>query len=210
MTDPSPKVPRRERERLRHRQEILDAARQLVADRGIEGVTVEQVAKQAEFAIGSIYRHFSAKEDLILAVVGDFADSLIDEIEGVIQAPDPYPQRLRALVALSLQHQAECLPLFEAMMMLPGQFPVPGSEVATRMQEMHARLLGALEGIIVAGEAEGLLRPGARRSHTIALASLMSGYAKIAFLSGMLPEGDPVDEIVNAFLDGARVRGGAR
>lgn len=209
MTDPNPKVPRRERERLRHRQEILDAARQLVTDRGIEGVTVEQVARQAEFAIGSIYRHFSTKEDLILAVVGDFADSLIDEVVGVIQGPEPYLARLRALVALSLQHQAECLPLFEAMMALPGQFPVPGSEVASRMQEMHARLLRALEGIIVVGEAEGFLRPSARRSHTIALASLMSGYAKIAFLSGMVPEGDPVDEILNAFLNGARASGGA-
>lgn len=209
MTDPSPKVPRRERERLRHRQEILDAARLIVSDRGIEGVTVEQVARQAEFAVGSIYRHFSSKEDLILAVVGDFADSALEEIEAIASQPVPYLDRLRQFVAVSLHQQAECQPLFDALMMLPGRLPLPGTEVGDQMQGMHHRHLAAIEGMIAVGEAEGVLRPGARLGHTIALASLIFGYARISTMGGLPTAGDPATEILHSFLDGARERGGA-
>ncbi len=208
MTDPNPKVPRRERERLRHRQEILDAARQIVGDRGIEGVTVEQVAKQADFAVGSIYRHFSSKEDLILAVVGEFADGMFEEMAAVTADDRPFDEQLARFVRLSLAHQAECQPLFEALMTLPGQFPAPGSETGTRMMAMHQRFLGALDAIVALGEEAGELRKGARSSHVIALGALLHGYAKVACMGGVPMVADPTHEILRSFLHGARAEGG--
>lgn len=206
MQDLHSKLPRRERERLRHRQEILDAARRLVADHGIEGLTVEQVARQSEFAIGSIYRHFNSKEELILAVVGDFAEGFFEEVEAVVSEDLPYLLRLERFIHLSLQHQAECQPLFEAFLALPGQLPAPGTEVSERMMGMHHRYLSCLEAIIAAGEAEGLLRTGARRPLALALASLLHGYAKLCFLGDFST--DPAGEVFAFFLDGARARGG--
>jgi AcrR family transcriptional regulator len=205
MTDPSPKVPRRERERLRHRQEILDAARRIAADRGIEGLTVEQVAKQAEFAVGSIYRHFASKEELILAVVGDFADAMFDEMAAIVGSSAPFLERLDRFVRRSLEQQADCRPLFEALMALPGSLPAPGSEAAQRMEELHRRHLALLESVVAAGEEAGVLRPGARLSQAIALGSLLIGFAKAGTV---LPGLDAPAEIVRSFLDGARVRGG--
>lgn len=207
MTETTPRVPRRERERLRHRQEILDAARRLVATRGIEGVTVEDVARQAEFAVGSIYRHFSSKEELILAVVGEFADGMFEEMAGVAAEPLPFLERLEMFVRLSLEHQAECQPLFEALLHLPGQLPAPGSDVANRMMAMHHRFLGSLEAIVAIGEEAGVLRSGARWSHVIALGSLLHGYARVASLGGAPLQGDPATEVLRSFLDGARAPG---
>ncbi len=208
MTEPASKVPRRERERLRHRQEILHAARHLVGARGIEGLTVEQVAREAEFAVGSIYRHFSSKEELIVAVVGDFADDIIEEMSEIVAEPSPYLDRLERFVRLSLQHQAECQPLFEALLTLPGQFPVPGTTTGDQMMEMHRRYLTVLEAIIAAGEAEGVLRPGARLSHAVALAALLQGYAKVCWMGGVALATDPASEVLASFLDGSRARTG--
>lgn len=201
------KVPRRERERLRHRQEILDAARQIVADRGIEGVTVEQVAKQADFAVGSIYRHFSSKEELILAVVGDFADDMFEEMAAVAAEPGPYLERLDKFIRLSLQHQSECQPLFEALMTLPGQLPAPGSDTRARMMAMHQRFLGSLDTMVGLGEQAGVLRSGARMSNAIALGALLHGYAKVTCLGDLALPFDPAEEVKRSFLDGARARG---
>lgn len=206
MNDPLPKVPRRERERLRHRQEILDAARRIVADRGLEGVTVEQVARQAEFAVGSIYRHFSSKEELILELVGEFADGMLDEIAVVVAQPLPFLGRLEQFVRLSLQHQAACQPLFEALLTLPGGLPAPGTEAAARMQAMHLRYLAVLDALIEAGERDGVLLPGARLRHAVALAALLHGYAKVAWMGGLSLPTDPASEVLRSFLDGARAR----
>jgi TetR/AcrR family transcriptional regulator len=64
---------RRERERLRHRDEILQAARLIVAKKGIDGLTIEEIARKAEFAVGSIYRYFASKEDLLDVLLVELA-----------------------------------------------------------------------------------------------------------------------------------------
>lgn len=209
MVDTSSKVPRRERERQRHRQEILDAARQIVADRGLGGVTVEQVARQAEFAVGSIYRHFSSKEELIQALVGDFVDGLVDELVAALNEEAPFQVRLERFVRLALERQAECRPLVDAVMALPGNIPGPDSELATRMRAVHDLYLEQLEGLVAAGEAEGVLRPGGRALYAIALSSLLHGCARASFFSPDPLGEDPAGQIIAFFLDGARAGGAA-
>ena len=54
----------------RNRARILDAARELVAETGTDA-TMEDIARRAGVAVGTLYRHFPAKEDLVAAVVDD-------------------------------------------------------------------------------------------------------------------------------------------
>ncbi|SFL86027.1 TetR/AcrR family transcriptional regulator [Marinobacter zhejiangensis] len=50
------------------RQRILDCALQLVMEGGFRNAQVSQVARRAEIATGTIYRHFTAKEELFAEV----------------------------------------------------------------------------------------------------------------------------------------------
>jgi AcrR family transcriptional regulator len=60
---------RKERERLARRETILAAAAQVFARHGVEGATVEMVARQAEVAVGTIYRYFFSRDDLFLSLM---------------------------------------------------------------------------------------------------------------------------------------------
>ncbi len=60
---------RREREKLRHRMEIIEAATRIFAKRGYHMSTLDEVAQEAEFSKGAIYLYFSSKEDLLVSVV---------------------------------------------------------------------------------------------------------------------------------------------
>jgi AcrR family transcriptional regulator len=81
---------RRERERDRHREEILDAALRVLSARGIDGLTIEGVAREAEFAVGSIYRHFSSKEEMVESLFVHLTQPLFSEVEALAAASDPF------------------------------------------------------------------------------------------------------------------------
>lgn len=63
------KLPRRERKNLQQRREILQAALRLFSEKGYHNVSVHDIAKEAEFGIGTLYKYFNNKEDLYKALI---------------------------------------------------------------------------------------------------------------------------------------------
>jgi AcrR family transcriptional regulator len=74
-------IPRRERERATHRAEILAAALELFAERGFHNVSMHEIAQRAEFAVGTLYKFFSSKEDLYKALVLEKAEQMHRSLE---------------------------------------------------------------------------------------------------------------------------------
>jgi len=58
------KISRKEREYRTRREEILKAAESAFAQKGFHNSTVAEIAKESEFAIGTIYQFFKNKEEL--------------------------------------------------------------------------------------------------------------------------------------------------
>jgi AcrR family transcriptional regulator len=96
-------LPRRQRERLRQRQEILAAARDLFSQKGYHSVSMHEIAEQAEFAIGTLYRFFQNKEDLYKALVLEQCDRFEEAITLAISEPDDEIEKLRNYVRTRVQ-----------------------------------------------------------------------------------------------------------
>jgi AcrR family transcriptional regulator len=71
-------VERREQEKERRRAEILDAAVALYAQKGWDGVTVDQVARRARLSRALVYVYFKDKEDLLFGIGERAMDTLRD------------------------------------------------------------------------------------------------------------------------------------
>ena len=85
---------RRERERDLVRTKILDAARDLFAQHGYEGVSMRRIAEKIEYSPTVIYQHFEDKDALIKELCyADFA-TLAEELQATLQIPDAI-ERLR-------------------------------------------------------------------------------------------------------------------
>jgi AcrR family transcriptional regulator len=50
---------------LHHRDTILDAARELVLERGVQNATVSAISKESGAPVGSLYHHFGSRDDLV-------------------------------------------------------------------------------------------------------------------------------------------------
>jgi len=63
-----PSERRKERDRERRRNEIIDAAEKLFFSKGYDDITMDDVAADADFAKGTLYVYFRGKESLFYAV----------------------------------------------------------------------------------------------------------------------------------------------
>lgn len=194
------RVPRRERERLRHRQEILEAARKVVAQRGIDGLTVEQVAREADFAVGSIYRHFRSKEELIEVVLGELMEPLFEHIEALPGSGAPFAEQLRELIGVVHAQRVEDFPLLQAMLWVPGAFPA--IEGGSRLHAAMVRFGAAVDAVVAVGQAEGVLEAGPRAPMVIALTGMMESFSKAEIFGFTPPGADSTNTICRAFLRG--------
>jgi AcrR family transcriptional regulator len=60
----------------RNNERLLQAARDVLADRGSEA-TMEEIAKRADVGVGTLYRHFPRRIDLVEAVYREDVDGLV-------------------------------------------------------------------------------------------------------------------------------------
>jgi len=78
------KLPRREREKLRHRRQMVAAALELFSEKGYHNVSMHQIAERAEFAIGTLYKFFKNKEALYKALMMEKAAEYHHTLGGVL------------------------------------------------------------------------------------------------------------------------------
>ena len=72
----------------RNRARILAAAGQVFAERGASAST-EEVARRAGVAVGTVFRHFPTKDDLLRAIMKDLLQRLSDEASSLAADGDP-------------------------------------------------------------------------------------------------------------------------
>ncbi len=94
------KLTRREREKLRKNQEIIEASIKVFSEKGFYGATMHDIAEVVEMGVGTLYQYFKSKDDLyynaILYKLNEFHDfygarlregqNFIDSISDVIAA----------------------------------------------------------------------------------------------------------------------------
>jgi len=73
----------------RNYERLLDAARKVFADQG-GGASMEAIARQAGVGVGTLYRHFPKRIDLVEAVYRDDVDALVGSADQGASALDPW------------------------------------------------------------------------------------------------------------------------
>jgi AcrR family transcriptional regulator len=97
----------------RNHKAIIAAAKKLFADQGLDA-QMPDVAKAAKVGVGTVYRHFPTKEDLIAALAADRFERLAEKAREGIEADDPW-EGLCGFIRYSAEIQADDRGLCEVM-----------------------------------------------------------------------------------------------
>ncbi len=85
------------------RDELLELAAAMFAERGLRATTVRDIADSAGILSGSLYHHFSSKEEMVDEVLRGFLDWLFERYEQIV-ATEPNPlERLKGLFMASFE-----------------------------------------------------------------------------------------------------------
>ena len=73
----------------RNHARLVAVARELLARDGLD-VSVRAIAREAGVGVGTVYRHFPTRDDLIDAVLEDAFEEILDAAERALAAGDPW------------------------------------------------------------------------------------------------------------------------
>src|SRR5207237_9876084 len=97
----------------RNREAVIAAAKKLFADQGLDA-QMPDVAKAAKVGVGTVYRHFPTKDDLIAALVADRFARLAEKAREGRESGDAWAG-IAELIRVAAQLQADDRGLCEAM-----------------------------------------------------------------------------------------------
>ncbi|MDT5299863.1 MAG: TetR/AcrR family transcriptional regulator, cholesterol catabolism regulator, partial [Mycobacterium sp.] len=85
------------------RDELLDLAATMFAERGLRATTVRDIADSAGILSGSLYHHFKSKEQMVEEVLRDFLDWLFTRYQEIVgREADPL-ERVKGLFMTSFE-----------------------------------------------------------------------------------------------------------
>lgn len=126
------------------RRKLLATAMRVFAEKGPDAAVIEDFIAAAGVARGTFYNYFSSTQELLDAVTAELSDSIIAEIDRVVQQIDDPMQRLAAGCLLYM-HLGVDLPSWGAFMMRTG---------------FRGRAIGKLADVYMPRDLEAACRAG--------------------------------------------------
>lgn len=154
----APRLNRRQAAKVRTRQKVLDAARQLFAERGYEPATIRDIAKGAGMSTGAVFANFQDKAELFEAVLTGDLVKLAETMKAAAAAEGSVRTRLLSALGAGYHGSLEQLPLVQAVIARSWFQPV-AAEMRTR--DAIKPILSIVTDTVQAGVREGELRQDA-------------------------------------------------
>ncbi len=133
----------------RNRLRILEAAALEFAERGL-GVTMDDIAARAGVGVGTVYRRFPEKSDLIEALFEERIERMVDYAEAGLAHEDPWEGLVTFLEGASEMHSGDRA--LRELIFVSGQ----GRAFFDAAQ---ARIRPVVEQLVARAKASGQLRP---------------------------------------------------
>ena len=98
---------RKERDKLLRQSDILKAAEHVFATKGYHKATIQDIAEEAQYAVGTIYLHFKDKEVLYLDLIERKMANLISEVKKEVNKTKDAKEKIKVLVRQQLTYFEE-------------------------------------------------------------------------------------------------------
>jgi TetR/AcrR family transcriptional regulator, cholesterol catabolism regulator len=104
---PSPTRPALRARYDRRRDQVVESAARVFAERGYDQTSVHQLTEAMGLASGGLYHYFASKQQLLIEICDQLMDPLLEQARVLLASADEPDEQLRALVRLWVAHVVE-------------------------------------------------------------------------------------------------------
>ncbi|AKS35777.1 TetR/AcrR family transcriptional regulator [Mycolicibacterium goodii] len=158
------------RDAERNRKRVLKAARELFAAKGLEP-NLNDVAHYAGVGVGTVYRRFTTKEELLEAIFEDAMNQLTDLAEAALQQSDSWQA-----FAWFVEHECELTATDRGLREIAFSKCYGGD----RVKAAQERLSAVTTELVERAQRDGHLRPGVSATDLPLLALLAGTVSEFA------------------------------
>ena len=155
MTDST--LTRKERDRRLREEDFLNAAEKLFSERGFHDTSMEDVASEAQYATGTIYRYFASKMDLYQHLLIRRGRIYFHETHALIEQATGPVEKLRAAIRGKVDFffaHREFLKIYCSEIAGQSGCSGPPQELQQEVEQSRAQL----RNILATGMEQGLFR----------------------------------------------------
>jgi AcrR family transcriptional regulator len=179
---------------------ILAAAEQVFAEQGLHDARMNDIARRARVAVGTLYNHFQDRDALLTELLEVRRREILQTIDHALDdGAGPFRERLTGMLrALFAYHRAH-RNFFYVFMQREGGRWCAGMKAPELTQQIYERM----EKLVKRGLREKALRPDAAELYPAMLMGLVHA---VKLRQQVLDAGDQdvdTDALVRCFLDGA-------
>jgi len=142
------------------RRTILDATRRLIARRGFDAATMEQVGRDAGITKGAIYLYFRSKDQMVVAAVEETAAEMVRRIEERVKTRAEPWEQLCELIRAQMAIMEENRELLRTLLMDRRLMrDSPSGRRSRRLLKYRRRHEAGIRRLLEAGMRRKLFRP---------------------------------------------------
>jgi AcrR family transcriptional regulator len=194
-----------ERKRLRRVNEILRVAAEIVAERGYQNTTLDEVAERLDLAKASLYYYFDGKQALVAACLDTAAAEVEERLESIVAEGGTPTETLRRLIIEQQVFTTQDRPELSRLFLRHLEWPPPLLDTIHGWLVRHDRIW---KGVIEAGIRSGEFAPST--DATIVRHCIHGALDFIPFwfhADGRYPPGDLFEQVADTVLQMLGVTG---
>ncbi len=151
---------RKERERELRRQMILDSAREIILERGVESVSMSDIARECELSKATLYLYFRNKESLLEAIFNEAGNAFVEYVEARLSEDDSGITAIRVLWQCYLDRFSDSSDIFVLIGIknfIAPSFPLLYDAGGKCAKLPGARMISLIRDVIARGLRDGTL-----------------------------------------------------
>ena len=137
------------------RQQIIDIIRHIISSKGIEYVTISEIANRIGTTKTAIYRHFKSKRDILSLLIDNIEETLMEAIDKAMVKEDPV-QNLKNVLLAHLTYARKSRET--SFIVIMGAMQFSDAFIRKKISQLIEKYLRNIEKILTSAIKLGLVK----------------------------------------------------